>query len=76
MDIHISHHEDRPKAGYAVEVRFHDRGIPPLRFSAPTWNGVFLHLEHLLEGRHASSMPSRTTCVLCRQAKHRPPRKG
>lgn len=49
MEIRITHREDRDHAGYALSVRFPDKGLPVLRDSTPTLAGVHRWLDDLLK---------------------------
>jgi hypothetical protein len=68
MEIRITHHEDRPRAGFGVQVRWQDARRPVQKFSSPTLAGLQLILEHLLEGRHLRTTHGRRDCPVCRQA--------
>ena len=67
MEIRITHHEDRPRAGFALQVRFQDPQRSLLSVSSPTWAGLQVLLEHVITGRHPRTTHGRRDCELCRR---------
>jgi hypothetical protein len=66
MEIRMTHREDRPHAGFGIEVQYQDRAIPRVRCSASTLTGLQLVLEHVVSGRHPRTTHGRRDCPLCR----------